>query len=381
MNVLIICASAPTRAQPRTHGFIVALARAGYAVTLIFVDRAGTTFDDFADLCARTVLVPRRKALIEVVRAELAANTYDLVHIEGAAASLIDAPLGLPTVIDGSSCGPMRHERAARGAGTLVRAARVVQAEQARRFLRAARALDARMITATPDDGWAYGALGYGADALHVVPSLVDLERFAPPTRLREQASLLIDLRGLDRAEVTEAMRLTKATMAEVWAQRPEVRLTVLGPPTFGSAGRLATDGRVTFTGPVSDPRGHLATATLALAPVLPGSAPTHTPLEAMATGVPVLGSPALAREIEGTPGHDLAIVSGAEAWSRTALALLDDAPYRGRIGRAGRHLIELRHGYRPVLAALENVYAATVGSLMAKWRLEVGLDQLRREE
>lgn len=381
MKALMICASAPTRDHPRTHGFIAALARAGHAVTLIFVDRAGTAFDDLADRCERTVPVHRPRELIEVVRAELGANPYDLVHVDGPAAPLIDGPLGLPTVVDGAACGLMRRERAARAATPLIRAARVVQAGRARRFVGAARALSARMIIATPDDRWAYTTLGYEADALHVVPSLIDLERFAPPARLREQATLLLDLRGLDQAEAMDALSLTRTIMAEVWAQRSDVGLTVLGQPTFGTAGHLATDGRVIFTGPVSDPRGHLAAATLALVPVVPGGSPPHAPLEAMATATPVLACPALACDLEAAPGHELAIASSVEGWSRMALALLDDAPYRGRLGRAGRHLVELRHGPRPVINALENVYAATVGSAIARWRLEVGLDRLHPEE
>ncbi|NTU83113.1 MAG: hypothetical protein HGA45_27710, partial [Chloroflexales bacterium] len=243
MQVLMICAAAPTRERPRAHGFITALARAGHAVTLIFVDRAGTAFDDLEDRCERIVPV-RRRDLTAAAQAELAAHKFDLAHIDGPAAPLVIGSFGLPTVIDGAVCGAMRHERAARAAGLLLRAARATQAARARRYLRAARATGARMIVTTPVDSWAYKVLGDVPRGIYVVPSLVDLERFTPPLRLREQATVLLDLRGLDQAEMLAALRLGQSIMARVWAQRSYVRLSVLGEPPFGTAGRLATDGR-----------------------------------------------------------------------------------------------------------------------------------------
>jgi glycosyltransferase involved in cell wall biosynthesis len=114
---------------------------------------------------------------------------------------------------------------------------------------------------------------------------------------------------------------------------------------------------------------------------VLPGGAPAQTPLEAMATGAPVVGAPALAAEIGATPGHELVVGEGPAAWAGAMLGLLDDPPYRGRVGRAGRRLVELRHSPQAVAVALGNVHHAAIGEGLAAWRLEVGLDGPRREE
>ncbi|HMQ29903.1 MAG TPA: glycosyltransferase, partial [Chloroflexaceae bacterium] len=343
--------------------------------------RAGTTFDGLTEACERIVPVRRARGLDMAAQAELAAAPYDLAHLEGAAALMVDAPLPLPTVIDAGTCAAMRRERAAREGGLLLRLSRAAQAARARRCQRAAAAHGARILVAAPDDAWAFRALEPAPPEVYVVPSPVDLEHFAPPAALREQAGVLLDLRGLDRAEAVAAMGLAHATMARVWAQRADARLTVLGRAPFGGAGRLAGDGRVTFTGAASDPRGHLAGATLALAPLLPGAAPAHAPLEAMATATPVVVAPAVAHELGAIPGHEVVAAAGAAAWADAILGLLDDPPYRGRLGRAGRRLVELRHGPRVVTAALENVYAATIGSPIAEWRMAVGLGAPRLDE
>lgn len=374
MQILMVCASAPTRERPRANGFLAAVARGGHAVSLLFVDRAGTVFDDLAGHCARIGPVRRAAGLEPALQAELAARPFDLIHLDGPAACLLEAPLGLPTVVDVASCGPLRRERATRESGPLLRIARAVQAARAGRCHVAARAHGAHLLVATAEDAWAFRATGLATDGLSVVPSLVDLERFAPPTALRDQERVLLDLRGLGAAEAAAAMRLAARTLALAWAQRPELRLTVLGRAPFGGAGRLAGDPRVSFTGPTGDPRGHLARAALVFAPVLPGGGPAHGPLEAMATGAAVVGPPALARELGAAPGHELAVAASSAGWAQAILGLLDDPPYRGRMGRAGRRLVELRHSPAAVTVALENIYAAAVGAPLAAWRLEVGL-------
>lgn len=374
MRILMISPAAPTRERPRAHGLIAALARAGHSLTLVFVDRAGTAFDGLTDACERIVPVRHARALDMAVQAELAVAPYDLAHLDGAAAALVEAPLPLPAVIDAGACALLRRERAAREGGPLQRLAGAVRAARARRCQRAAVAHRVRVLVASAADAWALRALVPAPPEVHVVPCPVDLERFAPPAALREQASVLLDLRGLERAEAVAAIDLAHAALSQVWAQRADIRLTVLGRAPLGGAGRLAGDDRVTFTGATSDPRGHLARATLALAPLLPVAAPAHAPLEAMATAAPVVAAPRVAEHLGAIPGHEVAVAADAAGWAAAILALLDDPPYRGRLGRAGRRLVELRHSPQVIAALLENIYAAALGSPIADWRMAVGL-------
>ncbi|RRR78122.1 MAG: glycosyltransferase [Candidatus Viridilinea halotolerans] len=375
MHMLIICAAAPTTDRPRTHGLLTALTRNGHDVSVIFVDGAGTAFDELSDRCRALLPVARRAGLAERVIEVLARRRFDLVHIEGEVADAVDLPLPLPTVIDTTACQPLRRERMVRRAGWLLRGAHVLQAWRARQRAGAEWPAAARLIVASSEEDWGSAALGHPTHQPEVVPTPVDVERLVPTLQLRERARLLLDLRDFTPLERMVVLMETHAILAHIWQQRPEVRLQVLGPPPPGALRALATEPRISFVGAVRDARPYLAVATLALVPALPGRNGLYTPLEAMAMSLPLLGIPALARELEALAGHELLVASDAEELAQAALTLLDDPRYCGRLGRAARHLVERRHNYAAVNTALENVYARAMGCALAEWRLAVGFE------
>lgn len=376
MDLLFISGEAPSAAHPRSLGLIAALARRGHSITLVFADEAGTTFDDLEGACRR-VLPIRRRHLAEVVACEAASGSYDIAHLDRSAAGMLHTQLPLPTVLDAVVCASLRAERAQRTLGPLARAAQSARVPALRREEAGLPARYTRVVVATEEDAACLRALS-GADAdrqsaIHVVPCPVDLERFAPPTRLRDPATLLVDMRELSRGEATAASATLAATLPIIWAERADVRLTVLGHLPFGAAGKLAGDPRVVFTGTVHDPRGHLAAATIVVAPVETAGV-LCSALEAMATGTALVGRSSLARDLGAAPGEELVVAEASHNLAWSALTLLDDAPLRGRIGRAGRRLVERGHTWERVVVALENVYEAATGSTIAEWRLEVGL-------
>lgn len=383
MDLLVLCAEAPTAAHPRPHGLIAALARRGHSVTLLFADEAGTTFDDLAEHC-RQMLPVRRRRLAAAARAEAANGAYDLAHVDGPAAGLLGDRPGLPCVLDLATCGSLRRARAVGFLGPIARLTHLVTLPARRRAEAALVARFSRVIVATNEDAAALRRLGKGGDErsnIHVVPSTIDTERFAPPTSLRDPATLLLDLRELSRAEARAALGAVSSTMPLIWAQRADIRLTVLGPLPLGAAGPLSGDPRVVFTGPVHDPRGHLGSATLALAPFGPAASAPHAALEALATGTALVAGTALARDLAAAPGLELATADTPRQIAATALALLDNPPYRGQLGRAGRRLVERHHSWERAVASLEEVYGAATGAPLAEWRLEVGMDRPRPSE
>jgi glycosyltransferase involved in cell wall biosynthesis len=383
MDLLFLCAEAPTASQPRPHGLIAALARGGHRVTLLFIDEAGTAFDDLAVHC-HTVIPVRRREFRARVHAEGATGAYDLVHVDGPAARFVER-LELPTVLDAAVSASLRHDRAIGFLGPFAQLGRLAQrpglseseAALIRRFN--------SVIVAAEEDAAALRELvdpeRDSPAPIYVVPNVVDMERFAPPLSLRDPASLLLDLRWLSRAEARAALAMMAATLPIIWRQRAEVRLTIVGAPPIGAASGLAGDPRVVFAGSVHDARGHLASATMALAPLCPAATSCHSALEALATGTALVASRHIAHELGARAGHELMVADTPAQLAAAALALLEDPPYRGQIGRAGRRLAEHNHCWERALHGLEDIYAAVTGSPIAEWRLEVGMKWPRAGE
>ena len=384
MDLLFVCSEAPTTAHPRPNGLIAALARRGHSVTLLFADEAGTAFDSLAEYC-RQILPVRRRQFVEAVRAEAQPGRFELVQLDGPTAALLSEPLPLPNVLDAVVCSSLRRERSLRAQGPLVRAAQSAWLPHLRRDEAALLARHSRVIVAAEADAVAMrtlaGTEGDCQGKIHVVPSPIDLARFGPPTRLRDPATLLLDLRELARYEAAAALASIATTMAVIWAQRADTRLTVLGALPFGAAGRLAGDPRIVFTGPVHDPRGHLAAATMILAPVEPSATAPHAALQALATATPLIVRAALARDLCAVASEELLVADTPDEQAQAALALLEDAPFRGRLGKGGRRLAERQCSSQRAVDALEHVYAAATGSALAEWRLELGMDRPRLAE
>src|SRR5690606_13460005 len=122
--------------------------------------------------------------------------------------------------------------------GPIARLTHLVTLPARRRAEAALVARFSRVIVASDEDAAALRRLGKGGDErsnIHVVPSTIDTERFAPPTSLRDPATLLLDLRELSRAEARAALGAVSSTMPLIWAQRADIRLTVLGPLPLGA--------------------------------------------------------------------------------------------------------------------------------------------------
>ncbi|MGQ9926279.1 MAG: glycosyltransferase family 4 protein [Chloroflexaceae bacterium] len=365
--------------HPRTHGFVAALARYGHTVTLVFADRAGTAFDDLSRYCQRVIPVRHRRDLAGVVSGLISSGRFDVAHLDNPAAALLGRPLPIPTVVDATTCVSLRLEHVTRTSTPLVRirhAARLIWLR--RQELRRLKPFQ-HIILASEDDLLAFRALGLaGATGARVyaVPDTLDPERFAPPLHLRDPATVLLDLRDLRRSEACQALHLATRTLTIIWEVRPDVQLTVLGAPARQLRGPRAHDPRVLFVNPVHDSRIYLTTATLALAPLASTLTTPHRALEALATALPLVTCKRLAHDLGGHDGEELLVAEGVSAMARATLTLLNDAPLRGRLGRAACRLVERRHTWKLAAIALTDVYAAAAGSSLAEWRLEVGLNR-----
>jgi glycosyltransferase involved in cell wall biosynthesis len=218
-------------------------------------------------------------------------------------------------------------------------------------------------------------ALGAAADRVEVVPYGVDVARFRPApdarARLRSAAGI-----GADDPLVFTAGRLVRKKGFEYLIDAlPMIggtaRLVIAGGGDLDAELRArardagVTD-RVRFLGDIAQDEvgAWLAAADVAVVPSVRDASGNvdglpNTVLEALASGTPVVATPAggIASVIE--DGRTGLIVPEREpaALARAVAALLDDPARRATVGAAARALVSARFGWDGVAARFEAAY------------------------
>ena len=140
---------------------------------------------------------------------------------------------------------------------------------------------------------------------------------------------------------------------AEVLPRLPGATFAIVGRNPTDTVRRLASE-RVIVTGDVPDVRTWLAAADVVVAPLRIARGIQNKVLEAMATGRPVIASPAAFEGIEAGPGRDLLVADGAEAQAAAIASLLADPARAAVLGAAGRRRMEQGYRWDTRLAPLE---------------------------
>lgn len=398
MNILFVSSYVPSRIRVRPYNFIKALIRRGHQITLV----CGATPDDSAALdelhhiCKRVVAVEMGKVqlvanvlralpgdlpfqaalsfgppLLGAVQYEVMNHHYDVAHIEHLRASAVsDALQSLPAVLDAVDSISLLFERAfRRSPGFKSRAMALLDLARTRRYEANYTARYDQVLVSSPEDAWALRELARFADDehvarenIHVVPNGVDLDYFTPQPLERFPATLVFSGKMSYHANVAAALFLVQEIMPLVWAQRPEVQLTIAGSAPPREIQALSADPRITVTGYVEDLRPYLAQATLAVTPLRYGVGIQNKVLEAMAMGTPVIAARQVTHALQVEEGCDLLLAQEAPDYAQAILALLEDEPLRRLIGRAGRRYVEQHHNWNHAAARLEELYAAAMG-------------------
>ncbi|MCB9384643.1 MAG: glycosyltransferase [Bryobacterales bacterium] len=204
----------------------------------------------------------------------------------------------------------------------------------------------------------------------------VDLDYFAHRHGVRAPETIVMTGKMSYHANVAAAKYLVEEVMPIVWAERPHVRVEIVGKaPTTEVQALAYPEGRpqkrsreVLVTGEVPDLRPYLWRAAVAVAPIVYGAGVQNKVLEAMAASAPVVSSPQAVSSLGVRNGKDLLIGRTAEEMASHLLTLLANEDLRRRIGDAGRAFVEERYGWDSALATLESIYeeAMAPGNLEA---------------
>jgi glycosyltransferase involved in cell wall biosynthesis len=102
----------------------------------------------------------------------------------------------------------------------------------------------------------------------------------------------------------------------------------------------------IRVTGTVEDVRPYIARGEVYVAPLLAGGGSRLKILEALAMGRAVVSTTVGAEGLDVVADRDLVLADDPGAFADAVVALLDDAPRRRALGKAGRKLVESRYDW-----------------------------------
>jgi len=193
-----------------------------------------------------------------------------------------------------------------------------------------------------------------------VIRNGVDLVHYRPPEEAREP-DLLVFVGVMNYYPNVEGIAwFCRSILPEVQRRQPGVRLAIVGSHPTAEVQELGRLPGVTVTGFVDDPRDWLRRAAVSVAPLRIARGIQNKVLEAMAMGLPVVGTRSATQGVDGQAGRDYLVAETAEEQVEAVCGLLRQPERARELGRGARAFVEANYDWevclRPVDAILERL-------------------------
>jgi polysaccharide biosynthesis protein PslH len=298
-------------------------------------------------------------AMARTVRSLLAASQFDLVFVHcSSVAHYVAGVTDVPKILDFGDMDSQKWLEYAHykpfplSAGYWWEGTRLLAEEK-----RLARRFD--LCTATTRAEWetldSYGT-GVASDWF---PNGVDSEYFAPGSASCDayEADTVVFVGRMDYYPNQQCMfDFCRDTLPLLRAQRPGVKLTIVGADPSPAVRKLGELDGVTVTGSVPDVRPYVRQAALTVAPLTIARGTQNKVLEAMAMGVPVVASSAAAGGVDAIPGEHLLVADTPMQQRDAILGLMSSPEQRAALSRAGRARMLSNHAWPQSMARLDGI-------------------------
>lgn len=206
-----------------------------------------------------------------------------------------------------------------------------------------------------------------GATA-EVLRNGVDLAYFAPRWHGRERGRIVFTgvMNYLPNAE--GCVWFVREILPLVRREVPEATFSIVGSNPTPEVQRLAEVQGVEVTGFVQDTRDWMGKASAAVAPLRIARGIQNKVLEAMAMGLPVVGTTCATQGVEGVDGRDFRVRDDVEGFAREVASLLRAPDTALELGRAARRFVEATYDWDVVFRPLDDLLArCTSGAKSAR--------------
>ncbi|MGB0562642.1 MAG: glycosyltransferase family 4 protein, partial [Spirulinaceae cyanobacterium] len=196
-----------------------------------------------------------------------------------------------------------------------------------------------QLVVTTPEDAQHFQQLAPQA-AIAVIPNGVDLDLFT----LRSSdpgGQVLIFAGAMDNQPNIDAARfLALEILPQLQQQYPQLQLRLVGARPVAAVQELGGRSGVTVTGKVPSMVTELHQATVCVIPMRSGFGIKNKTLEALAAGVPVVGSDRALEGLESSQPIALR-ANRVEEYGEAIASLLENPEQRQQLSHAGRRFIE----------------------------------------
>ena len=210
-------------------------------------------------------------------------------------------------------------------------------------------------VLCTPLEQKIFAAAIPGASST-VLRNGVDLEHYKPPAADPEPAHLVFTGVMNYYPNADGCIWFVHEILPLVQRAFPAARLTIVGAHPTSEVRALAGAHGVTVTGFVKDTREWLARAAISIAPLRIARGIQNKVLEAMAMGLPVVGTTSATQGVEGENGRDYLVADDARAFADSVCALLRDPARARSIGREARRFVEANYDWEVVFRHLDEI-------------------------
>lgn len=284
--------------------------------------------------------------LARAVSERLRAGWPDVIVVfSSAMGQYVPRGCGVPLLVDFVDADSDKWRLYAERSGPATRWIYRIEAARLGRFERelAARAdaslfvsdLEARLLDLAPGDGRTW-----------VVTNGVDLDYFRPgPVAPPLPAPRAVFVGMMDYYPNADAVTwYAEEILPKIRARIPDARFDIVGRNPGARVRALSRIPGVRVTGSVPDVRPYLGEGAVAVAPFRMARGIQNKILEAMAMGLPVVGTPSVFQGLPASASDGVAAADGASDFADEVCTLLADASVRSARGRAARTYVEGRH-------------------------------------
>jgi sugar transferase (PEP-CTERM/EpsH1 system associated) len=147
----------------------------------------------------------------------------------------------------------------------------------------------------------------------------------------------------------------------------PAAEFSIVGRNPMWQVQRLGRQPQVTVTGSVPDVRPYLARAMIAVVPLRIAGGIQNKVLEAMAMGLPVVGTSKAFQGIQATGANGICVADDPRKFAQEVLSLLQDPERRYRCALQARRYVERYHRWEEYGASLDHLLQQVEGESLSQ--------------